>query len=83
MKLTNEDHVKLKLTLSQMNYEIDCLYKSLEAAPVSVKGHEGYDAGQPDGFLMDEYLLKFRLGNVQDLSMHLLETLHLSEAQPK
>lgn len=84
MKLTTDERTHLRMTLGQMKHEIGVLQQTLEVAPVVVKETSGYsNFNRPDEFEMDGYLIKFRLGNVSDLSMHLLELLKLADSKPK
>lgn len=73
MKLNDEMRAKLRQTFGQMKHEIGCLQQALQGAPEDPNCYEAK-------YTVDEYLLAFRLGNVSDLSMHLLELLKLAKA---
>ena len=72
MKVSEEMRTHLRQTLGQMKAEIGTLQQVLENAPDRFKQrYSGYGyENEKDGYELDEYLLKFRLGNVLDLAQH-------------
>ena len=81
--ITPKQRTHLRQTLGQLKAELSHLQQSLEGAPEVFKPsspYRSFDGGDAlEGYELDDYILKFRLGNVIDLSHHTLDALGLGE----
>jgi hypothetical protein len=80
-----EHRTHLRQTLGQIKAEIGALQQALENAPevYATSSSYSYVERQVSGYEVDDYILKFRLGNVVDLAHHVLAAAGIAPKEPR